>query len=226
MAPGPNTSKPHPGHRIYPYLLRGVAVVRPNHVWSTDITYVRVASGFAYLVAIIDWYSRKVLGWRLSNSIDAAFCVDCLEETMRLHGWPEVFNSDQGSQGESTQFTSTAFTDVLKREGVNISMDGRGRALDNIFVERLWRTVKYEDIYLNGYGDIYNRTLGLTEYFSIYNLDRPHQSLGNQTPARVYESAEGGGALILDKYPRTGDAKSRTTTRQRRPTAIETERIT
>ena len=221
MAPGPNTSKPHPGHRIYPYLLRGVAVVRPNQVWSTDITYVRVASGFAYLVAIIDWYSRKVLGWRLSNSIDAAFCVDCLEETMRLHGRPEVFNSDQGSQ-----FTSTAFTDVLKREGVNISMDGRGRALDNIFVERLWRTVKYENIYLNGYGDIYNLTLGLTEYFSFYNLDRPHQSLGNQTPARVYESAEGGGALILDKYPSTGDAKSRTTTGQRRSAAIETECVT
>ena len=137
MAPGPNTSKPHPGHRIYPYLLRGVAVVRPNQVWSTDITYVRVASGFAYLVAIIDWYSRKVLGWRLSNSIDAAFCVDCLEEAMRSYGKPEVFNSDQGSQ-----FTSTAFTDVLKREGVSISMDGRGRALDNIFVERLWRDRK------------------------------------------------------------------------------------
>ena len=218
MAPGPNTSKPHPGHRIYPYLLRGVAVVRPNQVWSTDITYVRVASGFAYLVAIIDWYSRKVLGWRLSNSIDAAFCVDCLEEAMRSYGKPEVFNSDQGSQ-----FTSTAFTDVLKREGVSISMDGRGRALDNIFVERLWRTVKYEGIYLNGYSDIYSLTLGLTAYFSFYNQDRPHQSLGNQTPARVYEIAEGGGALILDKYLRTGDAKSSTTTGQRRPAAIEAE---
>jgi putative transposase len=196
-------------------------VVRPNQVWSTDITYLRVAPSFAYLVVIIDCYSRKVLGWRLSNRIDAEFCVDCLEEIMRLHGMPAVFNSEQGSQ-----FTSTAFTGVLKREGVNINMDGRGRALDNIVVERLSRTIKYEDIYLNGYSDIYSLTLGLTEYFSFYSLDRPHQSLASQTPASVYERAAGGGALILDKYPRTGDAQSRTTTGQRRPAAIETERIT
>lgn len=132
MAPGPATSKPHPEHKVYPYLLRGVAITRPNQVWSTDITYVRLARGFAYLVAVIDWYSRKVLSWRISNSMDASFCVDCLEDALRNHGKPEVFNSDQGSQ-----FTNTAFTGELKREGVAISMDGRGRALDNIFVERL-----------------------------------------------------------------------------------------
>ncbi len=187
MAPGPNTSQGHPEHKVYPYLLRGVEVVRPNQVWSTDITYVRLARGFAYLVAIIDWYSRKVLSWRLSNSMDAAFCVDCLEDALRQYGQPEVFNSDQGSQ-----FTSTAFTDALKREGIAISMDGRGRALDNIFVERLWRTLKYEDIYLKGYGDMGSLTLGLTAYFVFYNRERPHQSLGNLTPDRVYKSAEGG----------------------------------
>jgi len=143
MAPGPNTSKAHPQHKIYPYLLRGVPIVRPNQVWSTDITYIRLTHGFAYLVAVIDWYSRKVLSWRISNSMDASFCVDCLEDALRSHGTPEIFNSDQGSQ-----FTSDAFTGVLKREGITISMDGRGRAFDNIFVERLWRSVKHEDVYL------------------------------------------------------------------------------
>jgi putative transposase len=134
MAPGPNTSRPHPEHKVYPYLLRGVAVVRPNQVWITDITYIRLERGFAYLVAIIDWYSRKVLSWRLSNSLDAAFCVECLEDALPIHGKPEVFNTDQG-----TQFTSASFTGVLLREGVAISMDGRGLALDNIFVDSLWR---------------------------------------------------------------------------------------
>ena len=216
MAPGPNTSRPHPEHRIYPYLLRGVAVIRPSQVWSTDITYIRLERGFAYLVAIIDWYSRKVLSWRLSNSMDAAFCVDCLEDALETYGKPEVFNSDQGSQ-----FTSIAFTDVLKREGVTISMDGRGRALDNIFVERLWRSVKYEDIYLKGYGTMCELTLGLTEYFTFYNHERPHQSLASQTPAQVYKSAQGGGALILDKYPKKGSPGTKETkkTGQRRPAA-------
>ncbi len=200
MAPGPNTSKAHPKHKVYPYLLRGVAVVRPNHVWSTDITYIRLARGFAYLVAVIDWYSRKVLSWRLSNSMDASFCVDCLEDALREHGRPEVFNSDQGSQ-----FTSTAFTDVLKREGVAISMDGRGRALDNIFVERLWRNVKYEDVYLKGYNDMGELLVGLAQYFAFYNAERPHQSLDYQTPTSVYRSGIGGGALIVDKY---GSAKT------------------
>lgn len=195
MAPGPNTSHPHPEHKIYPYRLRGVPVVRPNQVWSTDITYIRLARGFAYLVAIIDWYSRKVLSWRLSNSMDASFCVDCLEDALRRYGKPDTFNSDQGSQ-----FTSTAFISVLEREQITISMDGRGRALDNIFVERLWRTVKHEDVYLKGYGDLCSLMVGLTEYFAFYNEERPHQSLGNQTPAQTYRTGQGGGAMIVDKY--------------------------
>ena len=195
MAPGPNTSGAHPEHKIYPYLLRGVPVVRPNQVWSTDITYIRLAHGFAYLIAIIDWYSRCVLGWRISNSMEAMFCVDCLEDALRSHGKPEIFNSDQGAQ-----FTSVAFTDVLKREGVVISMDGRGRAFDNIFVERLWRSVKYEDVYLKGYGAMGELMVGLADYFAFYNGERPHQSLGQKTPAVVYRSAMGGGALIVDKF--------------------------
>lgn len=195
MAPGPNTSKAHSGHKAYPYLLRGVPVTRPNQVWSTDITYIRLARGFAYLVAVIDWYSRKVLSWRLSNSMDASFCVDCLEDALREYGSPEVFNSDQGSQ-----FTSAAFTDVLKREGVAISMDGRGRALDNIFVERLWRNVKHEDVYLRGYANMAELTVGLAQYFAYYNVERPHQSLGYRTPDVVYASGVGGGAVIVDKF--------------------------
>jgi putative transposase len=195
MAPGPKTTVKHPGHKIYPYLLRGVPVTKPNQVWSTDVTYIRLARGFAYLVAIIDWYSRKVLTWRISNSMDASFCVDCLEEALVQYGKPEVFNSDQGSQ-----FTSSAFTGVLKREGIAISMDGRGRALDNIFVERLWRSVKHEDVYLKGYDSMAGLMVGLTQYFSFYNETRPHQSLGNNTPNQVYDSGTGGGALIVDKY--------------------------
>ena len=195
MAPGPNTSRPHPEHRVYPYLLRGVTVVRPNQVWSTDITYIRLPRGFAYLVAIIDWYSRRVLSWRISNSMEAVFCVDCLEDALRHYGTPEIFNSDQGSQ-----FTSTAFTDVLKREGVTISMDGRGRAFDNIFVERLWRSVKHEDVYLKGYASMGELLLGLAGYFAFYNGERPHQSLENKTPDVVYRSAIGGGAMIVDKF--------------------------
>ncbi len=196
MAPGPNTSRPHPDHKIYPYLLRGVSVIRPNQVWSTDITYIRLTHGFAYLVAIIDWYSRRVINWRISNSMEAVFCVDCLEEALRTLGMPEIFNSDQGSQ-----FTSKAFTGVLEREGVTISMDGRGRAFDNIFVERLWRSVKHEDVYLKGYDSISDLRAGLTEYFVFYNSERPHQSLGQRTPEAVYKSATGGGAVIVDKYP-------------------------
>lgn len=188
MAPGPNTSRPHPLHKVYPYRLRGVSVVRPNQVWSTDITYIRLAHGFAYLVAIIDWYSRRVLSWRISNSMDAVFCVDCLEEALRIHGKPEIFNSDQGSQ-----FTSDAFTGVLNRENIVISMDGRGRAFDNIFVERLWRSVKHEDVYLKGYTSMCGLEIGLTEYFTFYNGERPHQSLGHKTPDVVYQTAIGAG---------------------------------
>ena len=198
MAPGPNTSKAHPQHQVYPYLLRGLEVTRPNQVWGTDITYIRLAHGFVYLVAMMDWYSRKVLSWRISNSMDASFCVDCLEEALRNYGKPEIFNSDQGSQ-----FTSADFTGVLKREEIKISMDGRGRAFDNIFVERLWRNVKYEDIYLKGYATVGELLLGLSEYFALYNSERPHQSLQYKTPDAVYASASGGGALILDKYGST-----------------------
>lgn len=195
MAPGPGTPVQHPGHKVYPYLLRGVPIVRPNHVWSTDITYIRLARGFAYLVAIIDWYSRCVLAWRISNSMDASFCIDCLEEALVDHGKPEIFNTDQGSQ-----FTSLGFTGILKRENVAISMDGRGRALDNIFVERLWRNVKYEDVYLNGYATMGELHAGLTRYFAFYNGERPHQGLSNQTPNVVYASGIGGGAMIVDRY--------------------------
>jgi putative transposase len=195
MAPGPNTSKPHPSHKVYPYLLRGVEITAPNQVWSTDITYIRLRHGFVYLVAIIDWYSRKVLAWRLSNTMDAGFCVDCLEEAIKNYGTPKIFNTDQGSQ-----FTSHSFTGMLIQNGITISMDGRGRALDNIFVERLWRTVKYEDVYLKGYETITTLLLGLTDYFLFYNGERRHQSLGYATPNAVYLSATGGGAKIVDRF--------------------------
>ncbi len=195
MAPGPNTSKPHPQHKIYPYLLRGVLVVRPNQVWSTDITYIRLAHGFVYLVAVIDWYSRKVLAWRLSNTLDSGFCIDCLEQSLRVYGTPEIFNTDQGCQ-----FTSEAFTGLLKSHEIAISMDGRGRALDNIFVERLWRSVKHEDVYLKGYVKGPELQQGLMEYFEFYNTERTHQSLDYNTPDYVYQTARGGGARIVDKF--------------------------
>jgi putative transposase len=210
MAPGPNTSRAHPQHPVYPYLLRGLEITRPNHVWSTDITYIRLANGFVYLVAVMDWYSRKVLSWRISNSMDASFCVDCLEEALRNYGKPDIFNSDQGAQ-----FTSAAFTGVLQREEIKISMDGRGRAFDNIFVERLWRNVKYEDVYLNGYATMGELMVGLSKYFVLYNTERPHQSLDHKTPDSVYTSASGGGALIIDKFkehPKTEDQKTVCTT--------------
>jgi len=195
MAPGPNTSRPHPLHKVYPYLLRGVKVTRPNQVWSTDITYIRLARGFVYLVAVIDWYSRKVLAWRLSNTLESGFCVDCLEQALQAYGTPEIFNTDQGCQ-----FTSEAFTGVLKAHSIAISMDGRGRALDNIFVERLWRSVKHEDVYLKGYATMPELLLGLSEYFVFYNTERTHQSLDYNTPEVVYRTARGGGASIVDKF--------------------------
>jgi putative transposase len=212
MAPGPNTSRPHPQHKVYPYLLRGVTVTRPNQVWSTDITYIRLARGFAYLVAVIDWYSRKVLAWRLSNTLDAGFCVDCLEQSLLAYGTPEIFNTDQGCQ-----FTSEAFTDRLKSHDIAISMDGRGRALDNIFVERLWRSVKHEDVYLKGYANMPELQLGLTKYFEFYNTERTHQSLNYNTPDRVYQTASGGGASIVDKFKEqktflVGETKSKAET--------------
>lgn len=190
--PKRNLSKPAPGHKIYPYLLRDVKITRPNQVWSTDITYIRLAGGFVYLVAIIDWYSRYVLSWSVSVTLDSAFCLDALEEAIRLYGKPDIFNSDQGCQ-----FTSTAFTNRLKVEGIPISMDGRGRALDNIFVERLWRSVKYENVYLHDYATVPEAVLGLRKYFGFYNTERMHQSLDYQTPQEVYEGQTAGDITTL-----------------------------
>ena len=201
MAPGPNTSKKHPQHKIYPYLLRGLDIVRPNQVWSTDITYVRLAHGFVYLVAIIDWYSRKVLTWHLSNTMDVGFCVDCLTAALNEYGIPEIFNTDQGSQ-----FTSDKWIQLLLENDIKISMDGRGRALDNIFVERLWRSVKYEDIYPKNYAYMPELLSGLAEYFVFYNGERYHQALGYKTPNQVYLTGEGGGAKIVDYYRNKQDS--------------------
>ncbi len=184
----PNLSKPHPENKIYPYLLRDVEVTRSNQVWSTDITYVRLGQGFAYLTAVIDWHSRYVLSWRLSNTLESSFCVEALEESISNYGCPEIFNTDQGSQ-----FTSQEFIGALTIPGrnISISMDGKGRAHDNIFVERLWRSVKYEDIYLNGYQNIPEAREGLRKYFEFYNIERFHQSLDYETPWQVY--SENGG---------------------------------
>ena len=179
-------------------------------MWSTDITYIRLPRGFVYLVAIIDWYSRKVLSWRLSNTLDSRFCVDCLEQALQLHGVPDVFNTDQGSQ-----FTSDDFIGALKARGIAISMDGRGRASDNIFVERLWRSVKHEDVYLKGYATITDLMLGLAEYFTFYNTKRMHQSLEYSTPDKVYLTASGGGAKIIDKYSKTEKISSEIETKNR-----------
>jgi len=179
--PRMNLSKPIIEHKVYPYLLRGVIIERPNQVWSSDITYIRLMYGFAYLMAIIDWNSRYVLSWRLSNSLDGSFCIEAIKEALRNYGTPEIFNSDQGSQ-----FSSSSFTNILSEAGILISMDGRGRAHDNIFIERLWRTVKYENIYLNDYIDIPQARKGLMDYFQFYNKERIHQSLGYKTPEQVY----------------------------------------
>jgi putative transposase len=178
--PKPQTTMVNPAHKIYPYLLRGVQITHPNQVWSTDITYLPLAGGFMYLTAVIDWFSRYVLTWRLSNTLDSLFCVEALSQALTL-GKPEIFNSDQG-----VQFTALSFTSLLQQADIQISMDGRGRALDNIFIERFWRSLKYEDIYLNCYDSVPLLVLGLTRYFDLYNYQRPHQSLGYQTPALVY----------------------------------------
>jgi putative transposase len=182
--PKPRLSAAGRGHKIYPYLLRGVKIERPDQVWSTDITYVPLPSGFMYLAAVIDWYSRYVVAWRLSNTLDGGFCLEMLDEALRT-GKPEVFNTDQG-----VQFTAEAFTGRLLSAGVAVSMDGRGRALDNVFVERLWRTVKYEDIYLRGYEAVAELLQGLIRYFAFYNQERLHQSLGYETPAEVYRGSK------------------------------------
>jgi putative transposase len=179
--PKPRLSVRHPEHRVYPYLLADVTVERPNHVWSTDITYVRMRQGFMYLMAIIDWFSRYVLAWRLSNSLESAFCLEAIDEALGGPQQPLIFNTDQG-----VQFTSVAFTDRLRARSIAISMDGRGRAFDNIFIERLWRSVKYEHIYLHDYQLVDELSAGLRRYWVQYNTERPHQALGYQTPAAVY----------------------------------------
>lgn len=182
-------SVPAPGHRIYPYLLRGVEIERVDQVWSTDITYIRLRQGFAYLVAVLDWYSRYVLAWELAVTLDSEFCVAALEVALAT-GCPEIFNTDQGSQ-----FTSETFTGPLLAAGIQVSMDGRGRALDNVFVERLWRSVKYEEVYLKDYVDPAMARENLAAYFRFYNFERPHQSLGYRTPAEVYGVTVGIGAM-------------------------------
>lgn len=180
VVPGPHTSQPHPTHTVYPYLLRDLVVERPNHVWCADITYVPMRRGFLYLVVVLDWYSRYVLAWALSNTLEARFCLEAVDQAL-ASGQPQIFNTDQGAQ-----FTGEAFTGRLAGAGIRISMDGRGRALDNVFVERLWRSVKYEEIYLRDYADGAEAWQGLNRYFAFYNTARRHQSLGRRTPAEVH----------------------------------------
>ena len=179
--PKKNLSRPNKEHKIYPYLLRGVKVDHVNQVWSTDITFIPMSHGFAYLVVIMDWYSRSVLSWRLSTTLDADFCVEAINEALAIYGEPEIFNSDQGCQ-----FTSRDFTEKLLAKSIRISMDGRGRAFDNIFVERLWRTVKYEEVYIKSYENVKECRESLKTYFEFYNQERVHQALGYATPAEVY----------------------------------------
>jgi putative transposase len=176
-----NTSKPAPGHKIYPYLLRGLAVDHPNQVWAMDITYIPMARGFVYLAAVVDWFSRRVLAWRLSITMEVLFCIEAVEEALAKYGRPDIFNTDQGSQ-----FTSQAFTGVLSENGIAISMDGRGSWRDNVFVERLWRTIKYEEVYLRAYDTVSEARASLGRYIDFYNRNRPHSSLDRQTPDQAY----------------------------------------
>jgi putative transposase len=190
MYPKPRLSQPHPAHRVYPYLLRGVPITRVNHVWSTDITYIRLQGGFIYLVAVLDWFSRYVLSWAVSITMDVGFCLEALEHALAV-ARPDIFNTDQGAQ-----FTSLDFTGRLEAAGIRISMDGRGRALDNVFVERLWRTVKHEEVYLKAYETPREATQQLGQFFVRYNGERPHQALGYQTPAAVYFGSGGGQSTL------------------------------
>jgi len=181
----PKTTKKHPQHRIYPYLLRGLVIDRPNQVFAMDITYIPMARGFVYLVAVLDWYSRKVLSWKVSITMDVHFCLEALEEAINVHGVPEIVNTDQGSQ-----FTSQAFTGLLKEHGIRISMDGKGAWRDNVFIERLWRSVKYEEVYLHAYDTVSDSRDGIGRYFNLYNRRRPHSSLKRKTPDQVYYSQQ------------------------------------
>lgn len=177
----PNTSQGHPDHKVYPYLLRGLSIERANQVWCADITYIPMARGFVYLVAVMDWFSRRVLSWRLSITMEAAFCVEAVQEALVNHGRPEIFNTDQG-----VQFTSAGFVDELEAAGVRISMDGKGRFLDNIFIERLWRSLKYEEVFTKAYGSVIEARRGIGGWLSFYNDERPHQALGYRTPRTVF----------------------------------------
>jgi putative transposase len=177
----PNTSKPAPGHRIYPYLLRGLAITRPNQVWAMDITYIPMARGFVYLAAVVDWFTRRVLAWRLSITMDTSFCIEALEEALSKNEKPEIFNTDQGSQ-----FTSEVFTGRLKKVGIAISMDGKGRWRDNVFVERVWKSIKYEEVYLHAYESVQEARTSIGKYLEFYNSIRPHSSLDGFTPDQVY----------------------------------------
>ena len=191
----PRTTWPHPEHRGYPYLIKGLAIERPNHVWCADLTYIPVQKGFLYLVAVIDWATRRVLSWRFSNTLDARFCTEALSEALQRYGRPEIFNSDQGSQ-----FTSLEFTSVLKDAGVAISMDGRGRCMDNILIERLWRSLKYEAVYLHEVSDGFQARRLISRWFAFYDRARPHSALGGSNPAEAYEKG------ILTQRPAQGSS--------------------
>jgi putative transposase len=212
LGPKPRTSKPAPGHKIYPYLLRDLAIDRANQVWAADITYLPMQRGFLYLVAIIDWASRAVLAWRLSNSMDVSFCLDALDEALARFGKPEIFNTDQGSQ-----FTSADFTGRLEAAGIRISMDGRGRWLDNVFVERLWRSLKYEEVHLKAYADGREARAGISAWVTFYNMTRPHQALGNRTPMAVWRAGVTGAlpGNAVDMTLRLDDADASPTCPQR-----------
>jgi putative transposase len=208
LGPKPRTTKPAAGHKVFPYLLRDMAIERPNQVWAADITYIPIGRGFLYLVAVIDWASRAVLAWRLSNTMDVSFCVSALEEALTRFGTPDIFNTDQGSQ-----FTSAAFTGTLATAGVKISMDGRGRWMDNVFIERLWRSLKYEDIYLKGYADGREARAGIAAWIAFYNHSRPHQALANRTPMAVWCGGASGaiGATAMDMTLRLDNASALST---------------
>jgi len=214
LGPKPRTTRPAPGHKIYPYLLRGLVIDRPNQVWASDITYIPMARGFLYLVAIIDWTSRAVLAWRLSNTMDLTFCLDALEEALARFGKPEIFNSDQGAQ-----FTSTAFTGRLEAASVRISMDGRGRWLDNVFIERLWRSLKYEEVHLKAYADGREARASISAWIAFYNCRRPHQALGNRTPMAVWRAGVTGplAGNAVDMTLCLDDATASPTCPQRQP---------
>jgi putative transposase len=201
LGPKPRTTKPAPGHKIFPYLLRNLVIERTNQVWAADITYIPIGRGFLFLVAVIDWASRAVLAWRLSNTMDVSFCLAALEEALARFGKPEIFNTDQGSQ-----FTSGEFTGMLSAAGIRISMDGRGRWIDNVFIERLWRSLKYEDVYLKGYADGREARAGITEWLAFYNYRRPHQALANRVPMAVWRDGAGAPQPAVDMTLRLDNA--------------------